>query len=386
MLTTDDLQAAGERAAARPVDAMPTIEELQREVGRRRQTQRLGIGAGAATLVMVAVGSVMLLRSGDEPMQVIAATPAESPAIAEPAAQTPQVQRSQGAFVAADSASEAGSEAEAGDGAEPQDEAAAASGVGVEVEVEGGAEGGVEVEVDGSPGSDGAPGLDGSDGGELDRWIDEEWFELPLPDDFFDEERLEELGRWFDDVARTSVEVWVGDRAQRRADRAARAADEVRNVDGLTVWIRNVGGDDDDDDDGAAQVRVSALHDGDLFIEATGARSQTDALIDIVVRRAAKMQAWPDDDRWPRRGDWLLIPPDSDGWDGFEQRFEELEGLDGPEELRKWSERFREDLEKKMDDLGDLDDWDDWSEDDDRRQRDPGDRADDDDDDDRDDD
>lgn len=84
MLSVDDFQAAGDRAAVQPVAAGPSISTLELEVARRRGHRRLVAVSALGLVVILGAASVAMLASANEPAQVVAA--GRPDAAAEPTA------------------------------------------------------------------------------------------------------------------------------------------------------------------------------------------------------------------------------------------------------------------------------------------------------------
>lgn len=73
MLSIDDFQAAGDRAAAQPVAPGPSISTLELEVSRRRGHRRLVAVSGVGIVAILAAASVAMLAAVNEPAQIVTA-------------------------------------------------------------------------------------------------------------------------------------------------------------------------------------------------------------------------------------------------------------------------------------------------------------------------
>lgn len=375
MFTTDELEAAGRRAANHPVETIPDVAKIQSEVARRRQSKRLLIGASTASVMLVAVGGLLLLNGGEDPVQVITASPvlqSEANGFAGQEARTDSDGRSAderltpGSRLAGDEG-EAGATGEGGAASSSSAEAES-SGDGnsvatVDVEAEAAGADDVAVAPDTDDADDATTGDDGADDAEefddefditsalpedFDAWLErlEQWD--PLQDDWRD------MGPWPFWSGDVNLDVLTGRRAETAASGAEADAEDALITDGRTVWVdratkrgrvRN-------------EVTVSSLVDDQLFVSATGPADNEAFLLRLVV---AFDGDWNQDliprleeldTQWDRvRPVW---PPSDEDYDDWEKAREEW-----LKEQEEWLKKYEESLKSESDRGDDRDDDDD---------------------------
>ncbi len=175
MPTINELQHAGNRAAARAVPAAPPLTTISEAASKRSNRRHLLIGALASIGVLAVVAPLTVLRVGDGATEVVAAGAGAAPtAVTQPADPVAPLAG------VSDSESEPSEESETGSSDESETGTVAPHGL---------------------FGSEGLFGLDGQD-------------------------------------SSLSVQIVRGDSAGQAAERAAADADEVIEQDGITVWIQ----------------------------------------------------------------------------------------------------------------------------------------------------
>lgn len=256
MPSNDYLEAAGRRAALGPVPTPPTIDELTAEVGRRRNKRRKVIGGAMAALVaVIALPIGVALVSDDQPDAVTLATDdGEEISSEEPAGLASQVEPSTTSTTAAPSSS-------------------------------------TETTVTDAP-------LDPPEGRGPFAGLNDENFDLQLNlgDESF------------------AIAVISGDDAAARAADAQAAADETRQIDDQTVWIKNDGD----------EVTASALFDDETFVEVRGPKEQIERILDLVSEHADGPVMFFDPSEFAER---FGLPEglfDSDGFPGEDFSFEDF--------------------------------------------------------------
>ena len=219
MPSTDDLEAAGRRAARGPVPHPPSIDTLVAEVDRRRGKRRRVAGGVAAALVAVVVLPIGVAMIDDGPAEVVTLA---SDDVGESLSGEPASLPSQN---------------------EPTTTSAPTTTL--------------VSTTDTSP----ATTLlqESSEQGPFAGLSDENFdLQLDLGDESF------------------AIVVLHGEEALSRANDAAAAADETREIDGQMVWLDEQGDD----------LAASSLLEGESFVEVTGPREQLERMLDLVTEYA----------------------------------------------------------------------------------------------------
>lgn len=236
MPSTEALEAAGRRAALGPVPNPPSLDTLVAEVDRRRSRRRRIVGGVAAALVAaVAIPSAaFLVDDGRADVVTLASEDGDESLTSDAGSVIPEALSSEAGSTEPASATP---QAEPAETSAPTTVADAATDDAVSA----------------------TPSEDSIDGGPLAGLSDENFdLRLDLGDESF------------------AIVVLHGDEALSRADDAATAADETRQIDGQTVWL-------DERDD---ELAVSALFEGETFVQVTGPRDQIERILDLVTQYA----------------------------------------------------------------------------------------------------
>ena len=373
MFTTDELEAAGQRAANHPVETVPDVAEIQREVARRRQSKRLLVGASTATVLLFGIGGLLLLSARDNQVQVITASPVleSEPTDSELAGQEARTDGESEADTDDDvgdgSGGASGMAGEDGeDGAAGGSSAASSSSTSEDDDKDGEATSGysptIEDDRDKDDDSrDGSAGEDGEDG--FDATADDLAF--VLPEDM--EKWLEELkdrgpidGEWRDyelwpfGFENFDLDISVGQDAVAAAAEARSQADDAFVNDGRSIWIER----QTRRSERRNTVTVSTLVDDEWFVSATGPADEESTLLLLISRYDGDWEEGliPEDLYWMRDRDWLQWPPTEDDFEDWQdaredwlKQHEELlkDSQDSAEEARKQAEEARKQAEEE---------------------------------------
>ncbi len=359
MFTTDELEAAGQRAASHPVEAVPDVADIQREVARRRQSKRLLVGASTATFVLFGIGGLLLFSARDNQVQVITASPVlESEAQdSDLAGQEARTGADGGSDAVIDDDADGGTDGASGTAGEDGEDGAAGEGSSASSSSTSEADGGdvtngYTTTIDGDEDADDDLDDERSD----DRSDpDLDHFAFALPEDM--KEWLEELKDWDHDDGqwqdydlwpfgfdKLDLEISVGQEALDQAAAARSNADDVYLDDGQTIWIeRRLRGNERRN-----TVTVSTLVDDEWFVIATGPADQESTLLLLISRYDGDWEEGliPEDLDWMRDRDWLRWPPTEDDFEDWEDAREDW--LKQQEELLKDSQEQVEEARKRV--------------------------------------
>ena len=367
MFTTDELEAAGQRAASHPVEVVPDVAEIQREVARRRQSKRLLIGASTATVMLFGIGGILLLGARDNQVQVITASPVlESET-------TDSELAGQQARTGADGGSDGTTDDDVDDA---MDGGSGTAGEDDEDGAAGGSSAASSSSTSDDDDSDGEvtsgytttikDGDDGQDGDTIDfDDLDFDDADFVFPEDM--KEWLDDLkdrgpidGEWRDydlwpfAFAGVDLDITVGEEAIAAAAAARSQADDSFIADGRTIWIdRQTSGNES-----RHRATVSTLVDDEWFVSAAGPADQEAALLRLISQYDGDWEERliPEDLDRMRDQDWLTWPPTEDDFKEWEEArkdwlkdHEELlkESQEQVEEARKEAEEARKQAEEE---------------------------------------
>lgn len=368
MFTTDELEAAGQRAANHPIEVVPDVAEIQREVARRRQSKRLLVGASTATVMLFGIGGLLLLNARGDQVQVITASP-----VLESEAQDSDLAGQQ-ARTGSDGGSDAitddvdddvdGGSGTAGDDGEDGvaggSDAASSSSKADDRTDDGEVTSGYTTTIETDDERDGEDGeditSDDSRFGDADfvfpedmkEWLDDLKDRGPIDGEWRDHDLWPLAFTAFD------LDIMVGEEAIAAATAARAQADDSFVTDGRTIWIER----DTNGNERRRRATVSTLVDDEWFVSATGPADQEAALLRLISQYDGDWEERliPEDLDRMRDQDWLTWPPTEDDFKEWEDArkdwlkdHEELlkESRERAEEARKQAEEERKRVEEE---------------------------------------